>query len=41
MKGESCSAGAKAITEESTNLNLFPDQSIADRTPFSKIKQKA
>jgi TnpA family transposase len=38
----------KAMTEASTNLkaagqvlNLFLDQSIADRTPFSKIKQKA
>jgi len=41
-------AATEAITEASTNLkaagqvlNLFLDQSIADRTPFSKVKQKA
>jgi TnpA family transposase len=39
---------AKAMTEASTNLkaagqvlNLFLDQSIADKTPFSEVKQKA
>ena len=38
----------KAMTEASANLkaagqvlNLFLDQSIADRTPFSKVKQRA
>jgi TnpA family transposase len=41
-------SATEAMTEAITNLkaagqvlNLFLDQSIADRTPFSKIKQKA
>jgi hypothetical protein len=41
-------SAVKAMTEASTNLkaagqvlNLFFDRSIADRTPFSKVRQKA